>query len=68
MKILKVKKRCYEIGVLPDGEYNGLWAGNTIEVYFKWYTYDLITEKEIPRINIKVLVTVKDGVATYKTI
>lgn len=50
---------------LPDGYYNGLWSGYVIEVKFNGKIYELTTEVGVKGINIKVIIEIENGVATF---
>ena len=53
---------------IPDGLYNGVWGGYAIELRMNGKTYELTTEKGVKGIGIKVIVEVKDGIATFQEI
>jgi hypothetical protein len=64
-KILEIKEKVPTITTLPDGLYNGTWGGYVIEVHYKGKTYELTTEDGVKGMGIKVVVTIKNGVATF---
>ena len=64
-KILSIKEKVPTITTLPDGLYNGTWGGYVIEVHYKGKTYELTTEDGVKGMGIKVVVTIKNGVATF---
>lgn len=64
-KILSIKKKVPQDCTLPDGIYNGIWGGYVIEVHYNGDTYELKTEEGVRGVNIKVIVTVSNGVATF---
>jgi hypothetical protein len=59
---LKVPKET----TLPNGIYTGIWGGYVIELNYNQKTYELITEEGVKGIGIKVIVTIKDDVATFE--
>lgn len=67
-KILEIREKVPQIAMLPDGAYFGTWGGNVIEVSYKGKNYELTTEEGVRGFNIKVVVNVKDGVATFNEI
>jgi len=67
-KILEVREKVPQIAMLPDGSYFGTWGGNVIDVSYKSKNYELTTEEGVRGIGIKVVVTVKDGVATFNKV
>jgi hypothetical protein len=64
-KILEIREKVPQIAMLPDGAYFGTWGGNVIDVSYKGKNYELTTEEGVRGMGIKVVVTVKDGVATF---
>ena len=64
-KILKITERLPQITSLPDGNYIGKWGGYVIEVRHRDRVYECKTEDGVRGFNINVMVTVKDGVATF---
>jgi hypothetical protein len=50
---------------LPDGSYFGTWGGYVIELQYNGKTYELTTQEGVRGIGFKVVVTIKDGVATF---
>lgn len=64
-KILSIKEKVPTITTLPDGVYSGTWGGYVIEVHYKGKTYELTTEEGVKGFNIKVIVIIKDGDATF---
>jgi hypothetical protein len=67
-KVKKITEKVPQIATLPDGYYNGIWGGYSIEVQYKGKTYELETEEGVRGIGFKVIVEVKDGVATFDEI
>ena len=67
-KILEIREKVPQVTTLPDGLYNGTWGGYVIEVHYKRKSYELTTEQGVQGIGFKVVVTIKDGVATFDEI
>ena len=67
-EILEIKERTLKLTHLPDGTYIGIWGGNIIELTYNNMSYELTTNEGVRGIGFKVVVTVKDGVATYEEI
>jgi hypothetical protein len=67
-KIKSIKEKVTQIAILPDGYYNGIWGGYIIEVQYKGKTFELETEEGVRGIGFKVVVEIKDGVATFDDI
>ena len=65
-KILKITEKVPKETTLPDGIYQGIYGGNNIEIRFKDKTYDLRTEEGVRGNGFKVIVTIKDGIATFE--
>lgn len=66
MKVTKITKKVPQEVTLPDGIYTGKWGDYIIEVRYNENTYELTTEEGVKGINISVVVTIKDGVATFE--
>jgi hypothetical protein len=64
-KITKITVKVPQEVTLPDGIYSGTWGGYVIDIKFNGKNYELTTEEGVRGIDIKVVVTIKDGVATY---
>jgi len=67
MKIKSIREKT-PIVTLDDGMYMGIWGGNCIEVRYNDKYYELETEGGVRGIGIRVVVTIKDGVATFEEI
>ena len=67
-KIKSIKEKVPQVTTLPDGYYNGVWGGYSIDVIYKSKAYELETEEGVRGINVKVIVEVKDGVATFEEV
>lgn len=67
-KILEIREKVPQIAMLPDGAYFGTWGGNIIDVSYKGKNYELTTEEGVRGFDIKVVVNIKDGVATFNEI
>lgn len=65
-KILKITEKVPKETTLPDGIYQGIYGGYNIEVRYKDKTYDLTTEQGVRGIGFKVIITIKDGIATFQ--
>ena len=68
MKIIKITEKVPKEVKLPDGTYLGIWGGYIIEVKYNDKTYELITEEGVRGIGFKVVVTIKDGIATFNSV
>lgn len=53
---------------LPDGIYIGTWGGYTIDVRYHDIQYELTVEEGVRGVGFKVVVVVKDGIATFEEI
>ena len=67
MRILEIKEKVPQT-TLPDGSYFGTWGGSVIELDYKGKLYELTTEEGVRGIGYKVVVNIKDGVATFTEI
>jgi hypothetical protein len=67
-KIKSITEKIVSATTLPDGFYSGIWGGSEIELKIKGKTYTLFTEEGVRGIDIKVVVEVKDGEATFETL
>ena len=63
--IISIKEKVPQATILPDGYYNGIWGGSIIDVRHNDKTYELETEEGVRGFGYKVVVQVKDGVATF---
>lgn len=64
-KILSILEKVPSITTLPDGYYDGLWSGHCIDINYKGKAYELMTDEGIRGINVKVIVEVKNGMASF---
>lgn len=64
-KIKSITEKVPQVATLSDGLYYGTWGGYVIEITSKGKTYELSTEEGVRGIGIKVVVEVKDGLATF---
>lgn len=64
-KILSISIKEPKPTTLPDGIYNGIWGGYVISLRYKDVDYELKTEEGVRGIGFKVVVTIKNGIATY---
>lgn len=67
-KILSITEKKPQSTTLPDGHYSGNWGGRIIEVSYNGKIYELTTEEGVRGINIKVIVVIREGIATFSTI
>jgi hypothetical protein len=67
-KIKSITEKVPQVTTLPDGYYNGIWGGYVIEINHNRKTYYLETEEGVRGMGIKVIVEIKDGVATFDLI
>jgi hypothetical protein len=67
-KILEIREKVPQTAKLPDGSYFGTWGGYVIELQYNGKTYELTTQEGVRGIGFKVVVTIKDGVATFSDI
>lgn len=64
-KIVSIKERLPQDASLPDGVYKGIWGGHVIVVNYDNRTFELNTEIGVRGMNISVVVTITNGVATF---
>lgn len=64
-KIKSIKERVPQEVTLPDGNYLGTWGGYVITMNYNGKTYELETEEGVRGFNIKVMVTINNGEATF---
>ena len=67
-KIISITEKVPKVTTLPDGYYNGIWGGNVIDISYGGKQYELKTLEGVRGIGYKVVVEIKDGVATYEEI
>lgn len=65
-KIIDIQQKILVKATLPDGIYVGTQGGSEIELYYSGTYYLLTTDVGVRGINLKVIVTIKDGIATYE--
>ncbi len=65
-KVKSIREKVPQVTTLPDGYYYGVWGGSIIEIRYKGKTYELETEIGVRGIDIKVVVEVKDGIASFE--
>ena len=63
---MSIVEKVPQIVVLPDGYYIGIWGGYVIELSYKSKRYELRTENGVRGVGIKVVVQIKDGIATFE--
>lgn len=64
-KILSITEKVPQVTTLPDGSYQGTWGGYIIEVTYNGKIYELKTEEGVRGMGFKVVVTIKNGEATF---
>lgn len=64
-KITAITEKVPQTAILPDGMYHGVWGGYMIEITTQRKTYQLTTELGVRGMGIKVIVEIKNGVATF---
>ena len=65
-KIVSIIEKVPQTAVLPDGYYIGTWEAFIIELSYKDKQYELRTESGVRGVGIKVVVQIKDGIATFE--
>lgn len=63
-KIISITEKPIE-ATLPDGYYIGFWSSNIIELSYNGRDYILDTNEGVRGINVKVVIEIKDGIATF---
>lgn len=63
--ITKITERRPKETTLPDGIYTGLWGGSIITINYEGKDYECHTEEGVRGMGFKVVVTIKDGIATF---
>ena len=66
--IKKITKKVPQEVTLPDGLYNAIWSGFIISLSYENNDYELETVIGVKGINIKVIVEVNSGYATFDTV
>lgn len=66
MKITAINIKIPKETTLPDGIYSGVWGGYCIDVRYNDKIYELTTEEGVRGIGFRVVVTIKNGVATFE--
>ena len=67
-KVKSITEKVPQVTTLPDGLYHGTWGGYVVDIDYKGKKYELSTEEGVRGIGIKVVVEIKDGVATFDTV
>jgi hypothetical protein len=67
-RIIAINERIPQPTTLPDGVYQGIWGGSKIELRYKDKTYELTTFEGVRGFNIKVVVEIENGEATFKEV
>lgn len=65
-EILSITKKVPKNSTIPDGHYKGVWGGYIIEVVYNKCTYELTVAEGVRGVGIQVVVTMKDGIATFE--
>lgn len=65
-KIISITEKQPVNTKLPDGNYSGVWGGYIITVHYNNKQYELKTEEGVRGIGFRVVVTIKDGIATFE--
>jgi hypothetical protein len=68
MKIKAIREKRPVVTTLPDGTYLGTWGGYNIDIEYNGKTYEMETEEGVRGIGFRVVVTIKDGEATFEDI
>jgi len=64
-RIISITEKVPQKASLPDGYYNGTWGGSIIEVCYQGRIFELETQEGIRGSDVKVVVEVKNGIATF---
>lgn len=67
-KILSISEKLPTPRTLPDGQYIGTWGGYVIDLVYNERSYELKTQEGVRGINVAVVVTIKNGEATFETL
>jgi hypothetical protein len=67
-KVLSIQEKLPKQVTMPDGIYLGNWSGHEISVSVGKRNFDLTTDEGVRGINVTVVVTIKDGEATFEEI
>jgi len=67
-KILEITEKIPQTTTLPDGYYEGIWGGYVIEVRYNNKLFELKTEEGVKGIGFKVVVEIKNGIASFEEI
>lgn len=67
-KVKSITEKVPKVTTLPDGFYNGIWGGCVIELTYSGKRYELETEEGVRGMGIKVIVEIRDGVASFDTV
>lgn len=68
MKILSIKEKVPVATTLRDGFYTGVWGGSIITLQSEGKVYELEAEEGIRGIGIRVIVEVKDCIASFEVV
>jgi hypothetical protein len=67
-KVVSISEKLPQPVILSDGIYEGVWGGYKIIVPHNDRTFILETEVGVRGMGVKVVVEVKDGIATFQEI
>lgn len=67
-KITKITEKLPQPATIPDGTYQGTWGGYKIEAKIRGKDYEMTTDDGVRGINVPVVITIKDGEATFVTL
>ena len=67
-KVKSITEKVPQVTTLPDGYYNGIWGGYIIDIECGGNKYELKTVDGVKGINIKVIVEITDGIATFEVV
>lgn len=64
-EIISIREKVPQITTLPDGLYVSTWGGHIIELEYRGKIYELETKEGVKGINVTVVVSIEDGIATF---
>jgi hypothetical protein len=67
MIIKNITRKVPKETTLPDGIYVGTWGGYVIQFKHEGKEYECETEEGVRGTGFTVIITIKDGVATFET-
>ena len=66
--VTSITEKVPKVTTLPDGLYYGSWGGYVIDIRYRDKTYELATQEGVRGISVKVVVEIKEGIATFDTV